>query len=90
MQIKHEASSSIKTYSNQKSKLTQEEQEQLNVIQKVDNLYDIDDDGIIMYVKGSLLTDTIGKALEEAIKKIETLEQKIIELENKLLEKGDE
>ncbi len=89
MQIKHEASSLIKAYSNQKSKLTQEEQEQLNVIQKVDSLYDIDDDGIIMYVKGSLLTDTIGKALEHLINKSEKDSNKIIELEAKCADLED-
>lgn len=89
MQIKHEASSLIKAYSNQKSKLTQEEQEQLNVIQKVDSLYDVDDDGIIMYVKGSLLTDTIGKALEHLINKSEKDSNKIIELEAKCADLED-
>ena len=72
------------------SELSEEEVEQLEVVKKVDELYDIDEkNGSTMYVKGSLLTETIGDAIEYMINKIEILEDKvntINELENQVLE----
>lgn len=89
IELKHNISDLL-TIQSCASELSEEEVEQLEVARKVDELYDIDEkNGSTMYVKGSLLTETIGDAIEYMINKIEILEDKvntINELENQVLE----
>ena len=62
------------------------EEDQLDVINKIDEIYDICEESSELYTKGSVLTETIAEGVEYLIQKIETLENKISymnELQNK-------
>lgn len=68
-----------------------DEPEETDVIQnatlaKANAIYDYDDDGVNMFTKGNLLSETMAQSMETMINKIEALEVQVAELESRLSE----
>ena len=70
---------------------TLDEPEEVDIIQnatlaKANAIYDYDDDGVNMFTKGNLLSETMAQSMETMINKIEALEAQVAELKNRLSE----
>ena len=65
---------------------SQEEQDLMQnaVIEKANAMYEYDDEGINLFTNGSMLSETMAQTIEVLINKIETLEQTVTDLQNKL------
>lgn len=54
------------------------------VMEKANAMYEYDDEGINLFTNGSMLSETMAQTIEVLINKIETLEQTVTDLQNKL------
>lgn len=63
---------------------TEQDSMQNAVLEKANAMYEYDDEGINLFTNSGMLSETMAQTIEVLINKIETLEQTVTDLQNKL------